>query len=139
MEVFGVLELALPLGADAPEKPKARLVVENQSLIGSVSDDKTMRFRFCPKEPKTYTFTILGNIPSLNGQKGGITAVHPSPELAKHPSAMFPKWWTDDPSPAMAEGIHHGAKSVSQWREDYLRDFAERMSNRLNPELLLYE
>lgn len=32
------------------------------------------------------------------------------------------------PSPAMAEGIHHGAKSVSQWREDYLRDFAERMS-----------
>ena len=139
MEVFGILELALPLGADAPEKPKARLVVENQSLIGSVSDDKTMRFRFCPKEPKTYTFTILGNIPSLNGQKGGITAVHPSPELAKHPSAMFPKWWTDDPSPAMAEGIHHGAKSVSQWREDYLRDFAERMSNRLNPELLLYE
>jgi hypothetical protein len=33
----------------------------------------------------------------------------------------------------MAEGIHHGAKSVSQWRESYLRDFADRMERGARP------
>ena len=42
------------------------------------------------------------------------------------------RWWTDDPARDVAEahlGVHTvtGAKTVSQWREDYLRDFAERM------------
>ena len=36
-------------------------------------------------------------------------------------------WWIDDPDPAAAVGVHPGAKSVSQWREEFLGDFAERM------------
>lgn len=32
-----------------------------------------------------------------------------------------------DPDPAAAEGVHPGAKSVNQWREAFLRDFANRM------------
>lgn len=126
MEVFGILELALPLGADAPEKPEARLDVDNQSLIGHVSEDKAIRFRFSPKEAKTFTFTIRGNVPSLGGKTGGITAMHPSPQT-KYPSSRFPNWWTDDPSPELAEGSHHGAKTVSRWREEFLQDFAARM------------
>jgi hypothetical protein len=126
MEVFGILELALPLGVQAPEKPEAQLLVENQSLIGHVSEDQTMRFRFSPKEAKTFTFTIRGNVPSLGGETGGITAMHPSPET-KHPSSRFPNWWTDDPSPELAEGSYDGAKTVSRWREEFLRDFAARM------------
>jgi len=37
-----------------------------------------------------------------------------------------PNWWTDDPDPAAAEGIHPGAKSVDRWREQFLADFAAR-------------
>jgi hypothetical protein len=133
MEVFGILELALPLGVGAPEKPEAQLLVENQPLIGHVSEGKTMRFRFCPKEAKTFTFTIRGNVPALNGKTGGITAVHPSPELVKHPSAKYPNWWTDDPSPQFAEGPHRGAKTVSRWREEFLRDFAVRIDRCKSP------
>jgi hypothetical protein len=133
MEVFGILELALPLDAQAPEKPEAQLLVENQSLIGHVGEDKTMRFRFCPKEAKTFTFAIRGNVPSLRGKTGSITAVLPSPELAKQPSAKFPNWWTDDPTPQFAESPHHGAKTVSQWREEFLRDFAARMDRCESP------
>jgi hypothetical protein len=127
MEVFGILELVLPLGAGAPEKAEAHLIVENQSLPGHAADDGTMRFRFCPKEAKTFSFTIRGNVPSFDGKKGGITAAPPSPDLAKHPSAKYPNWWTDDPSPQFAEGPHHGAKTASRWREEFLRDFAARM------------
>ncbi len=133
MEVFGVLELALPLGTQASEKPEARLHVENQSLIGHVSEDRTVRFRFCPKEAKTFTFTIRGNVASVDGKSGGITVVHPSSEVAKHPSAKFPNWWTDDPSPEFSEGPHHGAKTVSRWREEFLKDFAARMDRCKSP------
>lgn len=122
MEAFGILELVLPLGAGAPEKPEARLIVENQSLIGHVTDG-SIHFRFCPKDAKTYSFEIQGNVPAFEGKRGGITAVAP----VQRPSTKFPNWWTDDPAPEAAEGVHQGAKTVSQWREEYLRDFAARM------------
>jgi len=133
MEAFGILELVLPLGAEAPDKPEARLLVENQSLIGYAADDRTMHFRFSPKDAKTYNFTIRGNVPSLDGKTGGITAVLPSPDLAKQPSAKFPNWWTDDPTPESAEGPLIGARTVSRWREDFLRDFAARMERCKSP------
>ena len=127
IEVFGIIELVLPLGDRAPEKPEARLIVENQSLIGHTPGDGTLRLRFCPKAAKAYSFTIRGNVLALNGKKGGITAFVPPPEVARRPSSRLPNWWTDNPSEYVAEGDHIGAKTVSQWREDFLRDFAARM------------
>jgi hypothetical protein len=127
MEAFGIIELALPLGRGAPEKPAATLVVENQSLIGHAPGDGTMRFRFCPKAAKSYRFTIRSNVPALNGRTGGITAVTPAPDIALRPSPRLPNWWTDDPSPEFVEEGHIGAKTVSRWRKEFLRDFAERM------------
>ncbi|MEO5914505.1 MAG: DUF1593 domain-containing protein [Luteolibacter sp.] len=124
MEQFGILELVLPLGAGAPEKCEVQLEVENQSLVGHVPGDGTIRFRFCPKDAKIYHFTIHGNVPSLDGKTGAITAAAPS---VRPPSAKFPNWWTDDPDPQFAEGVHQGAKTVSRWREDFLGDFAMRM------------
>jgi len=133
IEVFGILELALPLGDRAPDRPQAQIVVENQSLIGYAPGDGTMRFRFCPKAVKTYSFTIRGNVPSLEGKTGGITAVAVSPEAARRPSPRLPNWWTDDPSQEAAEAEHCGARTVSRWREDSLGDFAARMDRCKNP------
>ncbi len=127
MEVFGILELALPMGKDFPERPEAALQVENQKLSGHAPGDGTMRFRFCPKAAKTYRFMIQSNVPALNGKTGGIKACIPSPAMAKRPAANLPNWWTDDPSPELAEGPHSGAKTVNRWRKDFLRDFAVRM------------
>jgi len=134
LEVFGILELVLPLGTGAPEKPEARMIVTNQSLIGYPDGQGNIRFRFCPRDPKEFTYEIRSNVPSLDGRKGAITAFLPDPSMALMPSARFPNWWVDDPSPTMAEGIHHGAKSVSQWREEFLRDFAARMLRCQNPQ-----
>ena len=131
MEEFGILELALPLGDDAPDSPEARLIVENQSLIGHTPGDGTMRFRFCPKAARVFHFTIHSNVPALDGKTAAITATTPGPEVAAHPSSRHPNWWTDDPDRAVAEAAHTyrvlGAKTVNQWREDFLRDFAARM------------
>jgi hypothetical protein len=127
IEHFAILELVLPLGDGAPPQPEASLVVENQSLVGDVDGARRVHFRFSPKEAKTYSYTIRGNVPSLDGRTGAITAVDPAPDAAARPAAGLPHWWTDDPAPAAAEGVHHVAGTVSQWRREFLADFAARM------------
>ena len=124
---FGVFELALLLGGETIDHPEASLVVENQTSIGSVDPDGVVHFRFSPKDAKTYSYTIRSNVPSLDGKTGMLTSVRPTPDGATRPSPGLPNWWTDDPSPEVAEGPHLGAKTVSRWREDFLRDFATRM------------
>ncbi len=101
--------------------------IENQSLPGTVDAKGAMRFRFSPKEAKIYSYTILSDLPALDGRTGALTSVQPPPDAALRPSSLLPNWWTDDPSPALAEGSRIGAKTVSRWREAFLRDFAARM------------
>ena len=127
METFGILELSLPLGDAVPETPTGRLIVENQSLVGYTPGDGTIRFRFCPKAAKSYSFTIKSNVPALNRRTGGVNAFLPTPDIASKPCPRLPNWWTDDPTPEFADDGHAGAKTVSRWREEFLRDFAERM------------
>jgi len=50
-----------------------------------------------------------------------------------HPDPNIPNWWTNDPSPDVAEGQHIGAKTVNQWREEFLSDFKERMDRCKTP------
>ena len=126
IEMFGVLELRLPV-SNPSHQAKVFLKVENQRLIGHLAGNGTMRFRFCPKAAKQYTFTIESNIRAIDGQTGAVTAYAPSSEVANKPSVRLPNWWTDDLSPHLAEGSHNGAKTVSRWREEFLQDFAERM------------
>ena len=66
MEEFGILELVLSLGEDAPENPEALLDVENQSLDGYAPGDGTMRFRFSPKAARVFHFAICSNVPALS-------------------------------------------------------------------------
>jgi hypothetical protein len=127
MEIFGILELVLPMGDDVPQQPEAVLAVSNQKLPGHAPGDGTMRFRFCPKSASNFSFRIQSNVPALDGKTGGIEAYLPSSEITQKPAENLPNWWTDDPSSEVAYRGHHGAKTVSQWREDYLDDFAERM------------
>jgi len=114
IEVFGILELVLPIGNDGSEQPEAVLAVENQKLPGHAPGDGAMRFRFCPKSAKSYVFKVRSNVPAFDGKTGGITAFVPLPDMARQPAANLPNWCTDDPSERVAEGEHIGAKTVSQ-------------------------
>ncbi len=127
IEVFSILELILPLGDDPPEPFEAILAVENQKLLGHALGDGSLRFRFCPKDAKSYSFRIQSNAPALDGITGGVTAYLPAPNMARRPTTHLPNWWTDDPSPNVAVGFHSGAKTVNRWRKDFLLDFARRM------------
>lgn len=127
MEHFGILELVLPGGGGAPSRLEGRMIIENQSLVGYDDGQGNLRFRFCSKDAKLYRYTIRSNAPALDGKEGEILSLSPPADAALRPDAGLTNWWTDDPSPALADGPHHGTKTVNQWREAYLGDFAERM------------
>lgn len=126
IEQFGVLELVLPIGDELPAQPEARLEITNQMLTGAVEADSVIRFRLSPKKAQTYSYTIHSNIASVDGKEGSFTSFLPPQGSRLRPLPDLPNWWTDDPSPEVAEGVHIGAKTVNQWREAFLSDFAKR-------------
>lgn len=135
VEIFSIVELVLPIppGFKTPGPPEARLTLGNQTIAAHADGAGRLRFRFCPRDPKVFAYSIASNLPGIDGLAGEITAYLPAPECAERPSPRFPNWWTDDPAPEAAEGVHHGARGVSRWREDYLRDFAARMERCARP------
>ncbi|MEY2881275.1 MAG: hypothetical protein RLZZ15_3655 [Verrucomicrobiota bacterium] len=132
-EAFGVVEFALPLPAGVTPATSIKVVFDNRITVQSTHDGRTLRFRFSPRDAKVWPYVIRSDFAALDGQAGKFTAVPPPPERTSRPSATHPRWWIDDPDPTAAEGVHPGAKHVSRWREDFLRDFAARMARCQTP------
>ncbi|MGA4644310.1 nucleoside hydrolase-like domain-containing protein [Limisphaera sp. 4302-co] len=127
LEVFGILELALKVDEGDKAAAETTLHVENQALRFTLLDDGTLRVRFSPKAVGVYRFVVESRSRNWDGRTGALTVVPAGPDAARQPDPRLPHWWTDDPAPEWAEGGHAGARTVSRWREDYLRDFADRM------------
>ena len=126
-EVFGVVEFALPLPAGMTAKHTAKVLFDGRIPTEAANDGRVLRFRFSPRDAKVWPYQIQSDFPGLDGQSGKFTAVPPPAARTARPSNVHPNWWIDDPDPAAAEGVHPGAKSVNQWRHEYLADFAARM------------
>lgn len=127
VETFAIMELRYRPAGKAPPAPRATLVVDKQEFPGFPQPDGSWQFLFSPKEAKAWTYRIASNHPGLDGQAGGFTSRYPAPERLQQASSRYPSWWTDDPDPRQAEGSHQGARSVSRWREAFLRDFTARL------------
>lgn len=127
VELFGTVELALPIAAGFSAAHTAKMIFDNRVPAVGANEGRLLRFRFATRDAKVWSYVIRSDFAGLDGQSGKFTAVSPGIERTSKPSAAHPQWWTDDPDPAFAEGAHFGAKSVNRWREDFLRDFALRM------------
>ncbi|MEO8484437.1 MAG: nucleoside hydrolase-like domain-containing protein [Acidobacteriota bacterium] len=125
VETYTVLDLVYRLPTPAAVGVTATLVVDQQDFTGFADRAGAWHFLFSPKEPKTWTYAIRSTDARLDGKTGGFTSTLPEPNQPV--AARYPHWWTDDPDPAVAEGANQGARTVSTWREAFLRDFVERL------------
>jgi len=132
-EAFGVGEFALPIPAGMTRAHMARMIFDNRVPVVGVNDGRVLRFRFSPRDAKVWSYVMRSDYAPLDGLEGRFTAVLPSLEQTRRRSSVHPNWWTDDPNPSIAEGVHAGAKSVSQWRRAFLQDFALRMERCKTP------
>jgi hypothetical protein len=132
-EAFGVVEFRLPVPTGLRADQTVRMTVDGRIPAIAARDGDVLRFRFSPRDAKVWPYVIQSDVPGLDGVKGQFTAAMPPAERSSRPSRAHPQWWTDDPDPAAAEGVHAGARHVSRWREAFLRDFASRLERAVRP------
>ena len=126
VDTFAVAEFAIPAPAGLPPNPQAQALLDNRVPSHIAFHDGKLHFRFCPKEARVWSYIIESKLPALNGMTGKFTA-RPLSTAPHTPSPRHPNWWVDDPDSTLTEGIHQGAKSLSQWRQQFLEDFAKRI------------
>lgn len=77
----------------------------------------------------------MGDSPSLlyllMGNPDDPTAPHWGGSFVK--TDHGPHYWTDSPAPDRVEGKYPGAKTVNAWREDFLKDWRDRMDRCVDP------
>ncbi|WP_407083116.1 nucleoside hydrolase-like domain-containing protein [Paenibacillus aurantius] len=129
IEIFGVLELVFrgPDPAVPTDRPVFFLVVEEQEFEGFYCGEGKYRVRYMPKRTGLFSYATKSEIPELDGQTGEFTCVGESPARLGYDPDRYPHWWSDLLESDLAEASHKGAKTVSMWRESYLRDFQSRM------------
>lgn len=127
IETFSLIEFIVNPSDSPPIGTSAHLVIESDEFPGWPDKNGKWHFMFMPKSSKSWSYTIKSNWPSLDGRSGAFTSVSPSPGQAQQPSPDHPNWWTDNPDPDWSTYEHQGAKTVSQYREDFLHDFAYRL------------
>jgi hypothetical protein len=133
IETYTIIDIIYHPTTAAPAGTRSTLVVDKQEFPAFVDDFGNWHFIYCPKQAEIWHYTTRSSFSGLDGRAGGFTSVNPTLADAANPSSRYPHWWTDNPDPALAEDDQQGAKTVNQWREDYLRDFASRMDRCQSP------
>jgi len=65
----------------------------------------------------------------VHGQTGEFVSANPWPGNENHPNNIeLNNWWSDRLDQELYLGEYQGARTVSKWREEYLTDWAERLS-----------
>jgi hypothetical protein len=129
IEVFGILELVFngPDIAEAKGQAVFSLIVQEQSFEGFYCGNGEYRVRFMPKSTGEWSYTTSSEIPELDGQSGMFTCTSETQASREEEGQNYANWWSDVLDEQYEEQQHKGAKTVSMWREAFLRDFEARL------------
>ena len=127
VETFGVVEFLIPMPSGFTAWASTTMVFDNRVAMPGGREGNRLRFRFSPRDSKVWSYAIKSPDKEIDGKSGQFTAVQAPLSRTSHPSITHPNWWTDNQDPSLAEGVHAGARTVSSWRLQFLRDFAGRL------------
>jgi hypothetical protein len=127
--VYAVMEFHLkgPI-LDIPEDSACfRMTIAGQVWQGYYLGRGDYALRYAPKEPGLLTYVVESNIPALNGICGSFVVAPCWPEKPSEEDYLLgANWYSDRRDPGLFEGNWQGAASVSRWRNEVLKDWAQR-------------
>lgn len=115
------------------------LTIDRQNWEGRYEGDGIYTVRYSPKAPARLPYTISSTLPGFPEHKGEFVAGnewpgekkfdHSSPTITPVPVKLGKTWFTDRLDFTSADGKPskwQGTASIAKWREEILRDWAER-------------
>lgn len=109
-----------------PDKAEIWMEIAGQRINGFCEDNGIFIVRFVPKQVASWKYVIHCTEKSLDGQTGEFVSVNPWPGPECPSNLALKNWWSDSTEPELALGQYQGARTVSQWRKDFLSDWAGR-------------
>lgn len=129
VEVFSVIEFVFegPHISSDPDKTVFSLMIGDDEFEGFYCGHGEYRVRFMPKTTGSWTYLTRSNILELDGQSGMFTSSAETEEGRANKCKRYPNWWSDLLDESYSEQEHRGARTVNMWREQFLRDFQNRL------------
>ncbi len=110
--------------------PVFKMKVRNQYFDGFYVGNGTYKIRFMPKSMGVFEYEIISDIKELEVHKGAFTSSWEKEENREEKGQHLTSWYSDSLDEKYLDGYIFGAKSISNYRQEYLDDF-KRLMERL--------
>ena len=107
------------------------LVIDQQKFEGFYIGEGKYGVRFMAKSIGAWQYRLESSLEELNDQQGQFVSVEEKDQTRFQTQQHLTNWWSDDLDPDVAEKEYKGAKTINQYRENYLKDFARRLDRLL--------
>ncbi len=99
----------------------------NQVWPGYYLGDGNYGVRYSSKKPEIGTYVTSSDIPELDGHTGQYVSITPWPgEPISSDYALGSNWFGDRKESELFFGVQQGARTVSQYRKEFMLDWAKR-------------
>lgn len=133
--VYSVIELilkgpVLDLAKDSPcFKMDVHAGIGLQSWPGYYLGAGLYGIRYSPKKAEKLAYEIRSDLPGFQNRKGSFVVRNEWPGKRDPQNyALGNHWFTDRPDPDLFCGYSQGARTVTKWRNAFLKDWAKRWS-----------
>ncbi|SDK98826.1 protein of unknown function [Catalinimonas alkaloidigena] len=127
--VYATLEWRFP-GPDLPVPPDSAcftLEVNQQTWPGYALGGGQYAVRYSSKQEETSTYRISSNLPGFPTQTGAYVSQNPWPgAVHAQDYPLGNQWYSDRTEPEAFMAKQQGARTVAQWRTEFLEDWATR-------------
>lgn len=105
------------------DKPAFMMKVRNQFFEGFYTGNGIYKIRFMPKSMGVFEYEIISDIKELEVHKGAFTSTWENDDNRLEQGQNLANWYSDSLDEKYLDVYICGAKSVSNYRKEYLDDF----------------
>ncbi len=126
VEIFTVIEYTFEgpiLNIIDYDTPVFMMKVRGQMFEGFYAGDGRYKIRFMPKSMGIFEYEIISDIKALEIHRGAFTSTWENKDNRLEQGQHLTNWYSDSLDLKYRDGFIYGAKSISNYRKEYLDSF----------------